>query len=412
MTHRAVDCQGLAGAFTLGTVRAGFDLVGKLELPGGFGVDPCEDNRHLLGEGWESEVGSWSEWTPQNDIRYVFGNPPCAGFSLMNASTGSNARGPKSKINDCMWAFAHYASRVNNGAGPEFAVFESVQQAYNSGRELMQDLRDLMEEKTNTKYRLTNVLMSGATVGAAAVRKRYFWVCHREPFGVDVEPRTPATYRDAIWDLASPRLELSWEEQRHKRNPTDWQLEHGIRTEQRGYFTAHLPMSDKTTASMSYRRHNALLPWWKPGMNFESALQAAYEELGRAPEPWPEDTHPEDNFGWNNPRRIAWDQQGYVITGGGASSFIHPEQDRWLTIRELARIQGFPDSWSFNTAGGNKVNQSSAWIGKGVPVQSGQWLSTWVRRSLDGEPGERTGEKIGDDEYLINVTHEYKNWLT
>ena len=79
---QAVDCQGLAGAFTLGTKRAGFDIVAKLELPGGFGVENCEANRHLLGD-FETTVSNWSDW-PHYDVPYIFGNPPCSGFSLLN----------------------------------------------------------------------------------------------------------------------------------------------------------------------------------------------------------------------------------------------------------------------------------------------------------------------------------------
>lgn len=77
MAYRAVDVMGFAGGFTLGMVQAGFQLVGKKELPGGFGVANCEANRHLLGNDWRAQVGppeSWEVISGGCDV--VFGNPP------------------------------------------------------------------------------------------------------------------------------------------------------------------------------------------------------------------------------------------------------------------------------------------------------------------------------------------------
>ena len=56
MAHTFIDALGFAGGFTLGMVQAGFELVGKREMKGGFGVPNCEANRHLLGNGWRSEA--------------------------------------------------------------------------------------------------------------------------------------------------------------------------------------------------------------------------------------------------------------------------------------------------------------------------------------------------------------------
>src|SRR3954468_14092101 len=130
---QAIDVEGFAGGLTLGVVQAGFELAGKRELPGGFGVHSCEANRHLLGYKWNSQVAADYEWTPKQ-VPLVFGNPPCSGFSLMSASA---FRGVNSKINSCMWALVGYAARCS----PEIVIMESVQQAFTQGRPLMQQLR-------------------------------------------------------------------------------------------------------------------------------------------------------------------------------------------------------------------------------------------------------------------------------
>ena len=96
-----------------------------------------------------------------------------------------------------------------------------------------------------------------------------------------------------------------------------------------------------------------------------------------------------------------------MIAGGGASNFVHWEEPRLLTVRELSRLMGYPDTWMWPD--GRTVRVIGSYIGKCCPVTSGQWLSDWVAKALDGEPGQQ-GERIGDREYLRNSSLDYRRW--
>jgi len=52
-----------------------------------------------------------------------------------------------------------------------------------------------------------------------------------------------------------------------------------------------------------------------------------------------------------------------AITGGARSEFIHPLEDRYLSIRECARIQTFPDEFEFV----GTIAEQSLLIGNAVP---------------------------------------------
>ena len=415
---RAVDCQGLGGAFTLGTVRAGFDVVHKAELPGGFGMENCLQNRALLGD-FTDEIGPEEEWTARTDIPFLFGNPPCSGFSLMNTAAANarahgreppaSARGKDSNINDCMKALIAYAGRCfgsDGKLGPEIVAFESVPQAgRRDGRSLMRFLRMDLEQRTGQDYNLTLVFMSGAAVGAAQYRKRFFFVAHRVPFGVEIgKPQVAATYRDAIEDLQG--LTNTWDQQYRRRKPSGWATAWDLPRED-SFVDAHFSVGEER---LPITRLLALMPWWEPGMRTEQAAQAAWDATGRLPEPFEPGLNPyEKKWGFNQTIRIRWDKPGYVITGGGNFQFVHPVEDRMLSIRELARLQGFPDEWDF---GGN--NKSALWIGKGVPVPSGLWLASWAKRSLEGQRGSIVGTPVPDKEvgledreYVIDVTNNF-----
>lgn len=46
-------------------------------------------------------------------------------------------------------------------------------------------------------------------------------------------------------------------------------------------------------------------------------------------------------------RRLHPDLPSPTVTRSGYRDFIHPFKDRMLTVRELARLQTFPDDWEF-----------------------------------------------------------------
>jgi DNA (cytosine-5)-methyltransferase 1 len=66
-------------------------------------------------------------------------------------------------------------------------------------------------------------------------------------------------------------------------------------------------------------------------------------------------------------RRLDWDAPAPTITARAnrkGSAMCHPEFTRPLSVRECARLQGFPDTWEFAGA----MNQQYMQIGNAVPV--------------------------------------------
>lgn len=45
--------------------------------------------------------------------------------------------------------------------------------------------------------------------------------------------------------------------------------------------------------------------------------------------------------------RLRWDEASPTVTSHCLDEFVHPEQNRALTVRECARLQSFPDSYEF-----------------------------------------------------------------
>lgn len=87
--------------------------------------------------------------------------------------------------------------------------------------------------------------------------------------------------------------------------------------------------------------------------------------------------------------RLRWDMPSGTITTGfntpGRGRYIHPSNRRTLTPHEAARIQGFPDGFSFKMIDGSHLSRQhiSNLIGNAVPPQLGYAAGVAALAALD-----------------------------
>jgi site-specific DNA-cytosine methylase len=455
---KAATVHGFGGGFTLGAVQAGFELDSTFTRDVGFGVYATLANRHLLGDTWESVASSPDQWDTR-DVDLVMGNPPCSGFSTLSPKA---FRGTNSAINDYMWELVTYAGRV----APPMVIWESVQTTFRQGLELMRQLHDKLEELSGQQYTLTHVLHNNLSHGGVSMRKRYFWVASRVPFGVDhgrVDrqgdfqdlDRVPV-FRDMLRDLAPLGLTMAPQQYRstvplHTIDDDGEYVASSVRvlnsskwSEREAHDGTGIVDGHDIYHSKTFDRTRELLEVvdtpWAEGENMSSVLRKYYAEHKKLTPSWNYMTKKVDPvtgetvalskaerlietdfaMGHNQPTRWRADRPANVITGGAVHLVVHPWLDRLITHREAARIQGFPDDWKIwpvRTA----PDVGPGW-GKGVPVQAGRWVARWARAALEGEPGPITGvplrqynkklaEQFGDREreFIVDTTYDFRN---
>lgn len=421
---RAIDNQCFAGGFTLGAAQAGFEVIAKQEQKGAFGMPNVKENEeHITLNGIDYQVEE-DNWEGYDDVTYFFGNPPCSGFSMMNTAaqiakkygrTATHTRGADSPINDCMWAFIEGASRSrgpDGKQGPPYIAFESVQGAgKKAGRELMRKLRDDLESRTGQRYDLTHVFMNAAHCGGAQARRRYFALFHREPFeGVNVTRVYVPNVHDVIGDLQGLDY-TTWDAQTPVYAPSIWALGEVV---DQPFIDAHIADTESRRALRMMQLMQGVD--WLPKETEEPVAIKYYEKHGCAPPAYGDDFDPyTKKWGFYQTRRLRWEQLMYVMAGNGLRAFIHPKEDRHLTIREGSRLMGYPDSWKWTAS--ETPARAQSWLGKGLAVQAGRWMSSQVMNAINGgdveyktapEPDDEVG--LVDREYVVNTTNLHKAW--
>lgn len=393
-----IDVHGYAGGFTLGAVQAGMRLIGKHEDASGFGIRQCEANRRLLGDDWESEAIDPKDWTPQ-DAQVIIANPPCSAFSSM--TYGTIVDSVNHNINNCMWDCVRYAAKVR----PEVFVMESVQGAAVRGTPLMRQLRDYLDEATGHRYSLFHVLQNNAALGGASLRRRYFMVLSRIPFGVELPNYgPPPTLFDSIGDLQTLDYRI-WEAQEYQSPHSRWV--HREVASGSGKVDGHVTAKWDTPGMQRIidllEGDTDDIEVWPQDACLVSALRNYHRAHGYLPGSWhfkrrsgawADEALIEKNMemGFTRPKRWRYDKPSFVVIGGAMYLVVHPTQNRMLTHRECARIMGFPDDWVIAPLRGLR-GLEEGW-GKGVSVQSGRWIAHWAHQAVLGQPGEYQGTSV------------------
>lgn len=413
---RAIDCQGFAGAFTLGMAQAGFEVVGKRENIGGFGVPLVEANRRLINDRLEIQVEEPAGWEA-DDVDVVFGNPPCSGFSGLSMVSEFANTEAYLNINDCMWDLVRFAARCR----PQVVVMESVQPAYRKGRAMMQALRDEMEQLTGQRYDLTHVLHDAAGVGGASVRKRYFMILTVPELRFGIDPPIidrVTTARDVFADLSDQPLSVAPMPYAVRDDELVPVLSGAALRSSTGEVDGHDILWNSETAGKEWLAANG----WKPTGEKSGTAFARLGDLGITEQELYDSplNHGRSKGDFRiaavyttthafSPRRLNPDKASPVLTGAGLKHMVHPWLHRTITFREAARIMGWPDDWSLAPIwDAGRPDNTRLWLGKGITVQVGHWIGGWVAAALDGTPGDFRGHLVGERERLIDFTDDHK----
>lgn len=335
----AIDLFSGCGGLTLGLKQAGFQVVGAIE------IDPLATEtygkNHPEVKVWEKDIrkikGSEILRTlglKKGKLDLLAGCPPCQGFSSIRTHNG------KKEIHDERNDLIFDYLRLVKVLRPKAVMMENVPALADNVR-----MEVFTKELERLGYNLngTPLVLNTANYDVPQRRRRMILVCSR--VGVIELPAAKEqkkTVREAIGDLPHPG-----------------------RTGD--------PLHDlKESRSERIAKMIKLIP--KNGGS-RGDLPAEYQLAchKRLPEGF------KDVYG-----RMAWDNVSPTITGGCISPskgrFLHPSQNRSITLREAALLQTFPKDYFFSL---NKGRQGVAlMIGNALPPAFIKEHAMAIRNSL------------------------------
>lgn len=247
----------------------------------------------------------------------VFGGPPCQGFSDMGHRRVDDPR------RDLLYHFFRLVAELK----PAFFVMENVRGLN------YPDARVVLDEGLNLvgKYKLLGpIILDAGDFGAATRRPRLFVIGYDpgrcDPIvEADIEAASdrPATVREAMYDLSSAK---------HLGDSHGFDLWKIKSKNAATSYAASLRSPDATFTSHLPTKHSRAVI-----RRFAKVKQGGVDAVGRHP-------------------RLAWNGQCPTLragTGSDRGSFqsvrpIHPNENRVITVREAARLQGFPDAFKFH----------------------------------------------------------------
>lgn len=266
----------------------------------------------------------------RGEVDLIIGGPPCQGFTSAGRRSGDDSRNR---------LLENYVNALEEFS-PRWFMMENVEGVLTTtGGSFLIDCIHGMISAGYTVY-MKKVYMQEH--GVPQRRKRVIIVGNREgkafefpkPVGESfgkIYRKGPRTLRDAIADIEDTDIP----EINHIRKKESGILHERICALREGQTMKDLPneLQHKSFAKRAARRVCDGMP---------------SEKRGGAP---------------SGLKRLIYDEPSLTITGSATSEFVHPVQDRMLTVRECARIQTFPDDFHFCGSDSQQLQQ----IGNAIP---------------------------------------------
>lgn len=314
-----VDLFCGCGGMSLGFEQAGFSSVGAIDLDENatatyaenIGTQPIVDDiTEYDAEGLMDEFG-----VDRGDLDVVISCAPCQGFS--------QHRNKHDEVDEERNSLVEYSARLAVEMEPEFFVMENVPEMIN-GNEKHHWSRAYSVLK-EAGYLVRKDVLNAADYGVPQRRHRAIIIARREGRKANLPSATTPdehkTVRETIADL--PPIEAG---ESHSDDPMHQAPDHVDRIVE---MLSHIPEDGGSWMDIPEEHREK---YWLDSMK-KRARKGDFSSYS-------------DTYG-----RMNWERPAPTITRKSSSPacgrFVHPEQNRNMSVREAARFQSFPDGWEF-----------------------------------------------------------------
>lgn len=325
----AVGAYVFAGGFTVGVKAAGFDVLCHLEDDPPYGAEVVRKN--FPGLPIHAGYDAWPvDYFAGRDVDFVYGNPPCAAWS------GNN---PRSHV-DGSWKTDPRVSCTRRhfsllaALSPKVWAWESVTQAPDKGKELVDELSD---EAITNGYSVTQLFHDAKYMGTPQTRKRWFLVAHRVEIDLSLSHLLPEMDAVKVLSKIKPKGPPAYDSGGN------------------ASFDEHLPSIPPGTRLRAWQEAN-LVP--KGGWVVKS------------------NGHFKGRVGFGHVRLKSRGPASATV----GYSMVHPIDHRFMSLNEVQAVAGFPQSYQFT--GSTNGAKDLDYIARGVCPPVGEWLARRVAQAV------------------------------
>ncbi len=390
-----IDLFAGAGGLSLGFEQAGFDIVAAVEIDPvhaavhEFNFPHCRVIPRSVTDVTGDMIRKAADIGTQK-VDVVFGGAPCQGFSLIGHRAFDDPR--NSLVKDFV--------RIVRELDSEYFVFENVKGlTVGKHREF---LDELIQEFSAAGYAVVESwkVLNACEYGVPQDRQRLFLLGAKKGRKLPSYP-TPTTSKPGIVGAAKPGA------------PTCADALKDLPDAER---FKHLNVSDevevkkwgRTSAYGKLMRCEVPEGWaygyqrkWDPNL-LTSSMRSEHTDISRArfAATEPGEVEPVSRFfklppdGVSNTLRAGTDAARGAFTSPRP---IHYKWNRCVTVREMARLHGFPDWFRFNETKWHGARQ----IGNSVPPPLARAVASELLRAMGVKPKKPTQQfSLGDDALL------------
>lgn len=361
---KVIDLFSGVGGFSEGFKRAGFKIVAAVEYEKDIGESYQKNHpetKLFLNDIREID-NNFTFSNIQADV--IIGGPPCQGFSM------AGSRNRNGFIDDPRnYLFKHYFNIVKV-VNPKVFVIENVKGLLNlHNGEILNEIKNKFEDPAEfdgNPYKVHYRLLNAKDFGIPQNRERVFLIGSKIDFDFDREIHSAKKYilnnidphffdyvsvGDAISNLPSATVDGIVVP-----NSPNCQYQLYINNSSLNVKNHIMPNhNDKTLNRIK-----------------KIAIDENYKQLNENIK----SIH-SGSYGRMNPNKISATITTRFDTPSGGK-FIHPYENRTITIREAARIQSFSDTFIFT---GSKTSMCKQ-IGNAVPPKMAYFIATMVRNLI------------------------------